>query len=46
MINEVYFTYLGLYFILDCGILFILKFEVYEVHALQRCIFVPLVCIR
>jgi hypothetical protein len=32
--NEVYFTYLGLYFIIYCGILFILQFEVYEVHAL------------
>jgi hypothetical protein len=41
LINEVYFTYLGLYFIIHCGILFILKFEVYEVHALQYYIFAP-----
>jgi hypothetical protein len=41
LINEVYFIYLGLYFIINCGILFTLKFEVYEVHALQYCIFAP-----
>jgi hypothetical protein len=41
MINEVYFIYIGLYFIIHCGIIFILKFEVYEVHVLQCCIFAP-----
>jgi hypothetical protein len=34
LINKVYFTYLGLYFIIYCGIIFILKIEVYEVHVL------------
>jgi hypothetical protein len=28
LINEVHFTYLGVYFIIHCGILFISKFEV------------------
>jgi hypothetical protein len=47
MINEVHFTYLGAYFIIHCGILFISKFEVYEVHACNVAfLHLPLVCIR
>jgi hypothetical protein len=41
LVNEVHFTYFEVYFIIHYGILYISKFEIYEVHALQCCIFAP-----